>query len=282
MGANRIRNLATLFSGIEQDVSLSGFLCLRIVECIGTLAYRSSSETRTRMKTAGLFAIRDSLVLWFLMMDLTAEERVTALTTSVFPFDSVAEQQSFRDANGLLCLLKFFLVEPLVGPEATSSVVSPAVHDLQVMIGDVLLQVFLPVEENKKVLLRLLGNDEVLLQQMEAYEFSSAAFLEWFWDSSQRARRAAIESQLLKLWATVEEVHESKMDRVRSRRNKKLRLRREERAKNKLMMLKILNEQWLHRSAASASLLKGLSEEQQLRFVSAKRLRAEAGRPFIL
>jgi hypothetical protein len=74
--------------------------------CINTIALHNTFDIRVFMKNVGLFSIREACILKLLKMDLDTDGYVFILGN--FSFDILAEQRSFKEANGILLLLRIF------------------------------------------------------------------------------------------------------------------------------------------------------------------------------
>jgi len=72
-----------------------------------------------------------------------------------FSFDLVADQSKFRDSNGILLLLRI-----LHG--------SPHDRSFQILILDILINVFAPIEENKKIIVKTL-EDPLVVSKFLSY-----------------------------------------------------------------------------------------------------------------
>ncbi|KAF0852693.1 conserved uncharacterized mitochondrial protein [Andalucia godoyi] len=247
-----IRNLSALLDSLDADILLTPHVCLRILLAINQLAYRSSFEMRTRMKNANLFVMRDHFTTLCLMLlqpriipksgqdeSVSENESLPVRSLSVaeimdiltqFPFESVAEQQSFRD-TGLLCLLRLlFRAEDV--PSSRADLLT-----MQSFIFDVVVHVFLQVEDNRKVIAKVVG-DETVFSRLD----SSEEFTEWYGSSEQVSHRQLVEMNVSKSWAIVEDSYLKNREKLQAKRLKKLKVRQEEKQKNRSLSARSISE----------------------------------------
>jgi hypothetical protein len=239
-----LKNLASLLEHVEQDVPLSPASCLQIVSCINELAYRSSSEVRTRMKAANLFSVRDTLTLhfFFLLEHVLATSASSSSAASVSgelvqkaPFVSVAEQQSFREGGGLLCILRIFIMENALRAGAQ---LDPT--DAPLVVGDALITLFMHIEENRKLIAKIIP-DDVVVCMLESSE-NACDFLYWYFAETQSQRRHAVDAAVLKAWSSVEDTQNKAREKLVQKRTRKLKVRQEEKQKVRLLTAKVLHD----------------------------------------
>lgn len=172
---------------------LNAGICTRFALCINQLSAHNNATIRAAMKTIGLFDVRDEIVLRLLRADLCSSD-ISAYLSS-FPFEHVANQSKFRDQQGLLLVLRLFHR-------------SAADRTLQRMVGVLLVDVLFAIELNRKMVARLLGDDEVMQRFSAATSCSTThgaehsskmdAFLDWYYAPTPdvRLKRNAIEQRI--------------------------------------------------------------------------------------
>lgn len=124
---------------------------MKTLSHINQLAYHNTAEIRAQMKSHGLFDVRDNLI-FHLLRGISEQDAIHFIQT--FSFRSIASQPKFRDNKGIAYLLQWFNSSP-----PTSS----AAHDLLLFIYRILLGVFAPIDENKKIISRILGDSKVCI-----------------------------------------------------------------------------------------------------------------------
>ncbi|RKP27965.1 hypothetical protein SYNPS1DRAFT_26411 [Syncephalis pseudoplumigaleata] len=140
-----LKNLAVLYRHLDEYQPPNAAIYLRFAGCINQLACHNAAATRNIMKTMGLFHIRDALIINLLQADLSTIEQVDVF--GQFSFEMLADQPRFREAHGLLLLMRaFHLAEPTVRPT----------------IARILLAVFRPSAECRRVMAAILEDPEVI------------------------------------------------------------------------------------------------------------------------
>ena len=131
---------------VEREVVSPFSVYQHLISTVNHLVMQNTPAVRLSMRAAGLLDARDDLLIVLLQVDLTAE-RAEFLRS--FAFESVADQPRFRDANGLLFLLRH------LGGRSTAD------RSTQALIVDILANIFLPIEENRRLLAKIIDDATV-------------------------------------------------------------------------------------------------------------------------
>src|SRR3990167_7043655 len=130
---------------------MGGTVCMKALNHINLLAYQNTAEIRAKMKTHGLFEVRDNLILHLLR---GISEQNTIHFIQNFSFHSIANQPKFRENNGICYLLQLF---------NKSKANSSSSKQLLLSIYQILHHILSPIEDNKSIILNILKNPLVPL-----------------------------------------------------------------------------------------------------------------------
>src|SRR3990167_577469 len=130
---------------------MGGTVCMKALNHINLLAYQNTAEIRAKMKTHGLFEVRDNLILHLLR---GISEQNTIHFIQNFSFHSIANQPKFRENNGICYLLQLF---------NKSKANSSSSKQLLLSIYQILHHILSPIEDNKSIILNILKNPLVRL-----------------------------------------------------------------------------------------------------------------------
>eukprot|EP00475_Leptophrys_vorax_P008219 TRINITY_DN15296_c0_g2_i3.p1 TRINITY_DN15296_c0_g2~~TRINITY_DN15296_c0_g2_i3.p1 ORF type:complete len:788 (-),score=207.61 TRINITY_DN15296_c0_g2_i3:2586-4949(-) len=252
VAGNMIRNLVQLYEHVDEIVGLTPDVCVRIINSINIMASQNSDAVRTLMKVNGVFIIRDNLVLHFIRDSVAPHENLYDAFSNL-SFETVAANPQFRNNSGCLYILKIF-------HEAQD-------FDLQILIAEILRDQLGPHEENRKELIRIIGDVEVLvplLPDLDMEDLKSANvnqticfppdepdpidpaafsidenidgcedFVNWYFAPEQDEKRKGVLARLEAAIAPTEKQLKKNRDAVAGKKQKRLRARLEklERAK---------------------------------------------------
>jgi hypothetical protein len=146
--ANVVRNLVQLYEHVDEIVGLTPDVCVRIINSINLMASQNPDAIRTLLKVNGVFVIRDNLVLHFIRDSVAPHDNLYDAFNNL-SFETVAANPQFRNSQGCLYILKIF-------HEAQD-------FDLQVLIAEILRDQLGPHEENRKELIRIVSDIDVLI-----------------------------------------------------------------------------------------------------------------------
>eukprot|EP01119_Soliformovum_irregulare_P021485 TRINITY_DN7161_c0_g1_i1.p1 TRINITY_DN7161_c0_g1~~TRINITY_DN7161_c0_g1_i1.p1 ORF type:complete len:1178 (+),score=402.61 TRINITY_DN7161_c0_g1_i1:250-3783(+) len=268
-----ISNIA-IFYKYAEEVDLPAETCKKMIDNIDTLACQNSSATRALMKSKGLFDLRDVLIIRLLRgsRDLEASDAdanpnpaiaspstpsmSSHLTSSTsgggnyqlselpevlevrenfilnFPFESIANQKAFRDTNsGVLCLLQLFHEYREV--------------DLQVQMTlyDILLGVFAPIEENRRIIASALEDPEVQSRFFQTEkEKSEISFVEWYNLAENSGKIQEIEIRISKLLQPPETKFQNMFKSMAQKKAKKIKGRKDRTQKSATVMNRAIAE----------------------------------------
>eukprot|EP00003_Mantamonas_plastica_P019256 TRINITY_DN3157_c0_g1_i3.p2 TRINITY_DN3157_c0_g1~~TRINITY_DN3157_c0_g1_i3.p2 ORF type:complete len:512 (-),score=166.92 TRINITY_DN3157_c0_g1_i3:8-1543(-) len=242
-GTDIIRNMVQLYRNAEDMASLPWSVGFKITDCINALAVNNSGPIRTELKNSGLLDVRDHVIVQLLRTVITKEAPVHIIRD--FAFDSIAEQSKFRDGNGLLFLLSLAHDEDVD-------------EDSLFYLWDVIRHVFAPIEENRKIISRILL-DEQVCQQLGLAEMGSTSssssssgtsssttsdapmspqfpndqdeteelifFLDWYESEEGNAHREQIVQRIHKMMTPILASWTKTADKASSRKMKKLKSR---------------------------------------------------------
>ena len=130
---------------VEREVVTPFSVYQHLISTVNNLVLHNTPAIRLGMRTAGLLDARDDLLIVLLQADLTPER---AEFLRAFAFESIADQPRFRDANGLLFLLRH------LGR-------SNADRATQLLIVDIVISVFLPIDENRRLIAKIIDDSTV-------------------------------------------------------------------------------------------------------------------------
>ena len=233
--AEVIKNLALMYRHLEDHIPFTENVYARFVTLVSSLARHNNSTIRTQMKTFGLFDIRDALVVKILQADLPVDQLKQFLCG--FSFDQVADQPQFRDLNGPLLLLRLLHIHTQNRP-------------VQVILGNIIVGIFAPIEENRRAIARLVDDAEVLqhlysvrvqLSDLSISEDSPsiigaipqnqqqdsiADFLAWYYSTEPDIvlKRTAIEQRLESLYLPLADIDQKIQEKMMHRRNKRVKV----------------------------------------------------------
>ncbi|ORY01541.1 hypothetical protein K493DRAFT_334919 [Basidiobolus meristosporus CBS 931.73] len=139
-----LRNLTYLYKHLDEYVPSSAKIYRHFVSTINHLACQNNPAIRTVMKSTGLFNIRDGIIINVLQAEFASGEQAEFIEN--FSFEMIADQPKFRESNGILFLLRIF---------------HRADRELQTLVGEILVSVIGAIEENRKVIAKILDDQEV-------------------------------------------------------------------------------------------------------------------------
>lgn len=216
-----IKSLRLLYKDIEY-IEGAGVVCMKTLNHINLLAYQNTAEIRAQMKTHGLFDVRDNLI-FHLLRGISDQDTTHFIQT--FSFHSIANQQKFRENKGIAYLLKWF--HHLSFPTNSS-----ASQELLVFIYRILCGVFGPIEENKKIIVKILGDQRIcdfffrpslLLGRTGEEEdedidksIFEEAFFSWYFAEERDSLRNEIQQRIHKILNPIEAKFEAKADKVKN------------------------------------------------------------------
>jgi hypothetical protein len=141
-----LRNLIHLYRNLEDHI-FSVDTATLFANCVSVLAQHNNAAVRSAMSSCELFDLRDNISLQ-LLAGLEDKEDVKEFIRA-FGFEQVADQPKFRENNGLLLFLHLF------HSHADD-------RHFQLELGSILVNIFMPIEENRKVIGKLIEDTEVL------------------------------------------------------------------------------------------------------------------------
>lgn len=238
-----VRHLGGIFRNIELIVP--AHVCMRVLTLINDLAYENNAEIRAKMKSAGLFDIRDSIIIHILCGGISSS--ATAYFVYNYQFQSIASQPKFRDQNnGVAYLLHIFL----------NSGEDPA---LSIATMFILRYVFGTIDENKRILLRLLEDPQVIerffelpdpdeehscyhhrVSRMVAEDAELSGqlqpFVVWFFSDERSAARAEIAARVNKIIVPANAKHHAAAEKIMTKNARKVKERQEKLAKENMQI----------------------------------------------
>ncbi|KAK9728054.1 hypothetical protein K7432_001370 [Basidiobolus ranarum] len=250
-----LKNLAYLYKHLDEYVPSSAKIYRHFVSTINHLACQNNPAIRTIMKSTGLFSIRDSIIINVLQAEFPSGEQAEFIED--FSFEMIADQPKFRESNGILFLLRIF---------------HRAERDLQALVGDILVSVIGAIEENRKVIAKILDDPEVFtslfsvkvedssdvyFHESEDYSPRSYSdyrdsdsiindgnerihihnihdFLLWYYSSSPDSvlKRNAIEQRIESLYLPIAAGFRKNQEKVIARRNKREKQQKDKQLRN--------------------------------------------------
>jgi len=143
---------------VEREVVAPISVFQHLIATVNTLVQHNTPAVRLCMRMAGLFDARDDLLIGLLQADLPSDR---AELFRSLPFESVADQPRFRDANGLLYLLRH-----LHRPGANRAT--------QAVLLYLIVNVFLPIDENRRLIAKIIDDPTVMAALTSASAHSVA------------------------------------------------------------------------------------------------------------
>ena len=248
-GSAMLRSLVQLLEPfVEGCPASSPSIYLQAVRSINRIANQNSDVVRSWMKEAVLLELRDNLLVHSLKLPLTKEGAFAIMQK--FSFEWVAEKHAFREANGLAHLLHLFHA-------------FPAERDLQIGVGCVLRNVLCVVEDNRRVVARLIEDMDIARHffpstvaraqsldhhngdddEVDPSEESARAmslFIDWYYQEDQLERRGAVEARINRVIAAGETVMKKNLEKALIKRNRRSKAVLERQNKNNAEIAKLM------------------------------------------
>jgi len=222
-----VRNLYTLLRYIDKEIPFDAPVYQHFISVANLMVMQNNSNVRSSMRVCGLLDLRDDLVVQMLYTETPSG---CADFLRSFSFELVADQPKFRDSHGTLFILRHFL-------KASQDRV------LQGAIGRVLSTVFLPIDENRRAIAKVVEDPEFMLRLVNNPS-SEEDFFAWFYASGPDATlkrttiEARVEAKVLPLLA----VQRRDQDKANLRRSKRQKLVRERQVRQSSVTNKLLGE----------------------------------------
>lgn len=248
-----LKNMVQFYRHIEEHLPFNESVYIHFISVINAMAKHNNSSIRMQMKSSGLFDIRDDIVINILQTDVSFEQLEEFL--EVFSFEQVADHPHFRDSNGLLLMINLFLR-------------SRDKNLLQQEIGDIIVNTFLPFEENRKALAKIIDDQDFLdkilsvpsssiVERNRHYRRKSSipstsdypvetlsSFLEWFYSPSPDSvlKRTAVEQKIASLFLPLSRNNQKIEEKMMQKRNKRIKAMKDRQLKNAAQVNKSLTE----------------------------------------